>query len=96
MESMSENIKRWIIFHSANIDDNNSIIAILEKQLAIVEKIKSIADIRKKPDIVEKTLNYWLATDIYGDFPYSAMDFDILMIQNLKNEISLLKTTLIK
>ncbi|WP_290703990.1 hypothetical protein [Ferroplasma sp. Type II] len=93
---MSENIKRWIIFHSANIDDNNSIIAILEKQLAIVEKIKSIADIRKKPDIVEKTLNYWLATDIYGDFPYSAMDFDILMIQNLKNEISLLKTTLIK
>jgi len=59
--------------------------------LAIVEKIKNIADIRKKPAIVEKTFNYWLATDIYGDFPHSAMDFDTLMVQNLKNEISLLK-----
>lgn len=95
-ENGLKNIKRWIMFHSANINDKKLIESVFEKQINIVDNIIKIAKSRNMPEIIDKTYNYWFATDIYPDYTPSSIDLRELMTKQIKNDKMLLNKLLNK
>jgi death-on-curing protein len=78
-----KNIKRWIMFHSANYNDDINII--IEKQLALIKTIINVAKNKNRPSMIDKTFDYWYATDIY---PYYTTSYNGLegIMQELEME----------
>ncbi len=40
---------------------------LFEYDIELIQKIQKIANNRKKPEILERTIDYWLAKDVYPD-----------------------------
>ncbi len=82
------NIKQWIMFHSAN--SYNDIDFIIDRQLSLLKKIKYISDNKNRPSMTDKTLEYWFATVIYPYYTSSDNSLEDI-IQKLERERVLFK-----
>jgi death-on-curing protein len=67
IENLITNISGWLKYRSASFNDARQLKKIYEYDIKLIKKIAKIAKERKDPEITSRTIDYWLAKDIYPD-----------------------------
>ncbi|WMT50582.1 MAG: type II toxin-antitoxin system death-on-curing family toxin [Ferroplasma sp.] len=61
------NIQRWISYHCAYINNAEEINGLIDRNIKILENVRYISIQRNNPDILSRSINYWLVEGVYPD-----------------------------
>ncbi len=67
IENLIKNISEWLKYRSASINDIPRLKKIFKYDNELIQKIQKIANDRKKQEILARTIDYWLAKDVFPD-----------------------------
>lgn len=76
IESLVNNIKNWIEDRSINLRNPTNIMRITAQDAELIASLEKISAKREDESILENTIDYWIAKDIY---PESDFTFEQLM-----------------
>ena len=67
IQTLINNIVKWIRFRTVHITETRKAIQIIEVDIDMLEKLRKISIQRNKPELVQTILEYWIGSDIYPD-----------------------------
>lgn len=67
IQTLINNIVKWIRFRTVPITETRKAIQIIEVDIDMLEKLRKISIQRNKPELVQTILEYWIGSDIYPD-----------------------------